>query len=308
MRAKNIFFLIFSVFVLLGTAWNFYTWQSGKTLLINAGGFGISPPRLDFNVHPGEAASQSVKILRSGPADRAAINYRLKNSDFQNWFSFFPAEQAFFQKDKYQADVQVILNVPANTAPGLYRQTAYFIFSSEEQKKGVGINLGARLDIMVSVEKPALAVSGNLRAWTLSDKSFIQEYQGEFIRETGSGIMYYVDGIAGYLIKIRDQEDLNDLIRLRALGVKNSILEKIPPASEIPNTPPPAVSDLALARTLAGKFLLETEQQGQTWFVEPLTFRRHYLPPTEKALITIWNLCSPVSQEKIYQALGRNIY
>jgi len=135
MRAKNIFFLIFSVFVLLGTAWNFYTWQFGKTLLINAGGFGISPPRLDFNVHPGEAASQSVKILRSGPADRAAINYRLKNSDFQDWFSFFPAEQAFFQKDKYQADVQVILNVQPIRRPAFIGKLRILFSHLKNRKK-----------------------------------------------------------------------------------------------------------------------------------------------------------------------------
>jgi hypothetical protein len=66
------------------------------------------------------------------------------------------------------------------------------------------------------------------------------------------------------------------MLRGFGLGITNANLATIPEAGS-------GQAPTALARTLAGRILLQTEEHGEAWYVHPETFERHYMKDGDEA-------------------------
>ena len=108
-------------------------------------------------------------------------------------------------------------------------------------------------------------------------------------------------------------EDAFSLMRKLGLGITNKDLEKIVPETvEIGNLENQNITNNTLSHDLAGRILLQVEESGEAWYVNPLTFKRHFLGRPKDAFMLMRELglgisnnnlvevpCTKVKQEEI---------
>ncbi len=85
-----------------------------------------------------------------------------------------------------------------------------------------------------------------------------------------SGEAYYVDPITRARYYLKDGATAYEFLRTFGLGITTANLEQIPEAGS-GDTPG------SLARSTAGRILLQVDSLGEAWYVHPETLERHYM-------------------------------
>ncbi|MCR4280172.1 MAG: serine hydrolase [Candidatus Komeilibacteria bacterium] len=97
------------------------------------------------------------------------------------------------------------------------------------------------------------------------------------------GRAWYVNPSDKTRYYLRDGNEAYSLMRELSLGITNSDLAKIP-------TQKNQVSDTKLVARVAGKILLQVEEHGEAWYVDPKDGLRHYLRDGQAAYDIMRNL------------------
>ena len=98
-------------------------------------------------------------------------------------------------------------------------------------------------------------------------------YYGRLLVETAdSKEAWYVNPVDGKTSYFSDPANALIVMPLLALGISDKNLLLIARTEDTAGS-----FDLALSKRLAGRFLLQVESRGQLWYVNPTTYKRHFV-------------------------------
>jgi hypothetical protein len=113
------------------------------------------------------------------------------------------------------------------------------------------------------------------------------------VENNGEGWYVYPPSDERYYLGRPD--DAFAIMRTLSLGISDVDLARIPAASDV------ATGDLALRQRLAGYILLQVEQHGEAWYVDPLTLRRSFLGRPSEAFAIMTNFGLGISSANLAQ-------
>lgn len=90
------------------------------------------------------------------------------------------------------------------------------------------------------------------------------------------GEAWYVDPISRHRYYLKDGPTAYEFLRSFGLGITNADLSKIPTEND-------AIGGGATAERLAGRILLQVEEHGEAWYVNPSDLKRYYLKDGNEA-------------------------
>ncbi|MDD5749507.1 MAG: S41 family peptidase [Patescibacteria group bacterium] len=104
---------------------------------------------------------------------------------------------------------------------------------------------------------------------------------------------WYIVPIKAEKFPLENTVDLNSLLNLFAQGIHNKDLEKISSKEALTNI------DYQLTHKFRGRFLLQTEEKGEAWYINPLDNQRYYISNNTQGLETLKNLAIDISRDKL---------
>lgn len=109
------------------------------------------------------------------------------------------------------------------------------------------------------------------------DKNLQSKLKGYILLQVESrGEAWYVNPVDGKRYYMKDGATAYQMMRNFGLGIANINLAKLPKENEKNNNP-------SLTNSLKGKILLQVEEHGEAWYVNPKTGYRHYMKDGEAA-------------------------
>ena len=84
------------------------------------------------------------------------------------------------------------------------------------------------------------------------------------------GEAWYVDPVTKSRVFLGRPDDAFKIMREHALGISDDNLEQIARSDE-------SRSSGSIARRLAGRIVLQVEANGEAWYINPITLKRHFL-------------------------------
>jgi hypothetical protein len=104
------------------------------------------------------------------------------------------------------------------------------------------------------------------------DKALEERLKGRILLQVESkGEAWWIDPTTNAKILLGRPDDAFRIMRESGLGISNSDLNKILSSDDS------AMSNSALAKKLSGRILLQVEDKGKAWYVNPLDLKRYYL-------------------------------
>jgi regulator of sirC expression with transglutaminase-like and TPR domain len=91
------------------------------------------------------------------------------------------------------------------------------------------------------------------------------------------GEAWYVDPVSGKKYYMKDGQVAYSLMRSFGVGISDADLAKIPTGPNDKNV------DKALVNRMKGKILLQVQQHGEAWYVNPVDGYRYYLKDGQAA-------------------------
>jgi len=143
MNKKVLFVLIIVLFVLF----------NADTI---SAGFGISPPYvISDRLYPGAHFEQEIVLSRGDPKEDLEAKITIDAPEIEDWFDFNPGKEFLLPKGQQQVSIMVKVDVPEDADYKNYEGYIYIKTSPVEgdEKPGVSIALGARVDIDLIVTK-----------------------------------------------------------------------------------------------------------------------------------------------------------
>jgi len=102
-------------------------------------------------------------------------------------------------------------------------------------------------------------------------KDLIDRLQGQIMLAVDyHGEAWYIDPISRLRYYLKDGPTAYEFLRSFGLGITNADLAKIPAEGDI-------VGGGALAEQLSGRILLQVEEHGEAWYVNPSDLKRYYM-------------------------------
>jgi uncharacterized protein YkwD len=139
-------------------------------------------------------------------------------------------------------------------------------------------------DFYLSVLLAAVAIAA-LFAATTQAETVAQRLSGKILLQVeAKGEAWYVNPETKERYFLGRPADAFEVMRSLGLGIKNSDIANIPEARSSHK------GDAALRKRLSGKILLQVEEKGEAWYVNPETMSRHYLGRPEDAFAVMREL------------------
>lgn len=119
-----------------------------------AGGFGITPPYIQsHSLKAGDTYIQEISVMRTDVSGSGAVKIYAVAPELKGWVDVLPASIIDFKPGEWIKNVKVRVRVPDQAAPGKYQGRVFFVNLPRKNEKGVAINIGARADINIKVNK-----------------------------------------------------------------------------------------------------------------------------------------------------------
>lgn len=114
-------------------------------------------------------------------------------------------------------------------------------------------------------------INGTARIRTVVNRNIYVRLKGRIILQVeNNGEAWYIDPLSARMFYLARPESAFQVMREHGLGITSADLATIPVAGD--NKP-----SSALARRLSGRIVLQVEDRGQAWYINPLTGKRHFL-------------------------------
>lgn len=114
-----------------------------------------------------------------------------------------------------------------------------------------------------------------------------------FLQVEADGELWYILPDTGERFYIKGPKEAINLIKLTGLGISNRDLMHIEAADGSASGP----YDLNLTKRLAGKFLLQVENNGEAWYVNPMDMKRYYLGRPHEAFALFGSIATGISNQ-----------
>jgi hypothetical protein len=227
-----IFFLMFSFFALSAVGFSVYDSSFFKTDNSSAEGFGISPPYFqNDNLKPGDSYSKTIGIMRSEAKTAAKAEVNIVADEIASWLIIKPGLLVNLNIGDFNTPLNITANIPINAKPGVYKGFIYLEMINDENNSGVGIRVGARIDIK-------LIVNGNekLTEEIPEEKNFeikndllYGQLKGKFIiKSTNTDEAYYISLDKKQAYYLGGSTSITAVINDQGRGISEKNLEKIP--------------------------------------------------------------------------------
>ena len=129
---------------------------------------------------------------------------------------------------------------------------------------------------------------------TTVDKKLVNRLKGWILLQVqGYGEAWYVYPKNGKRYYLKDGDAAYEIMRYLSLGITNADLAKIPQSNS------DNVGNQTLVNQLKGKILLQTEQHGEAWYVNPADGKRYYLRDGNAAYQIMRNLSLGIKNDDI---------
>ncbi len=247
--------VIFACFVLIGLGLAGYTLYQANIVdkqPAGAGGFGISPPFVRAGtLKPGETYKKTITIQRSDSEEPQAILISVDAPLISDWIAILPTSKPLFAVGRTQVKVTVGLTVPDDAYNGSYEGYIYISLPGTVGS-GVGIGLGARVDVAVTVaggrdRAGAIAPKVDQDFVRLSSGNLVRRLRGRIIlRVYNHGEIWYINGDNTYAYFLPVTASGPEIVRMIATSTIRSFLDKIPIATgrgESPDSDRDGLSD-----------------------------------------------------------------
>jgi len=117
-------------------------------------GFGVSPPYvISDRLYPGAHFEQEIVLSRGNPNEELEAKITVDAPEIEDWFNFKPGKEFLLPKGQQQVSMIVEVDIPEDVDYKNYEGYIYIKTSpvAGEEKAGVSIALGARVDIDLTV-------------------------------------------------------------------------------------------------------------------------------------------------------------
>ncbi|MFZ4631819.1 MAG: hypothetical protein ACOYL8_01260 [Patescibacteria group bacterium] len=135
------------------------------------------------------------------------------------------------------------------------------------------------------------------------DKNLVKRLAGRILLQTERfGQAWYLDAVSLQRYYLADGPTAYEALRKFGLGINNVNLAKIPvaPKSAIPSDYVKSSNySTALANKLKGRIVLQVENHGEAWYINPTDGYRYYLASGEAAYQIMRQLSLGISNENI---------
>lgn len=110
-----------------------------------------------------------------------------------------------------------------------------------------------------------------------------------------NGELWYLAPASLERFMVKSSYDMARLMRLNGLGIKNADLTEIPAYGEAK----PAKADMAMTRRLAGRILIQVENKGEAWYVNPSDHMRYSLGTPQQAFALFKQIALGITNKDI---------
>jgi len=137
----------------------------------------------------------------------------------------------------------------------------------------------------------------------LVDQSFVRGVSGKILLQVEeNGEAWYVEPVSNKRFFLGRPGDAFQVMRDAGLGITNNDINKIPDATEVYSSQ----HDRVLANRLLGHILIQVEENGEAWYVNTITAKRHFLGRPADAFTVMRELGLGISNDDIRKvALGQ---
>lgn len=130
----------------------------------------------------------------------------------------------------------------------------------------------------------------------LADDAIIDHVRGRIVLNVeGAGEAFYVSPADDLRYSLGHPDEAFEVMRRFGLGISNANLALIPPEGST------AIGSRALRDRLAGRIVLQVEQHGEAWYIDPLTTHRRYLGRPQDAFNLMRSLGLGMTREDLAQ-------
>ena len=117
------------------------------------------------------------------------------------------------------------------------------------------------------------------------DKKLTSRLKGKILLQTeNNGEAWYVDSDTEKKFYLQDGKSAHAALQAFGLGISKADLEKIPKVDSN------KIGDKKLTNRLKGRILLDVENNGEAWYVDPVSGKRHYMRNGKEAYKIMKNL------------------
>jgi predicted GH43/DUF377 family glycosyl hydrolase len=149
-----------------------------------------------------------------------------------------------------------------------------------------------RIAIRIGFLCSLILIGGGMGSFARAAENPREDLAGSVLLQVEEkGEAWYYDPQTFRLHYLGRPHDAFELLKEKAIGVRNSDLAKIPTEKE------QREGDLAFRKRMAGRILLQVEDHGKAWYVYPKNLKRYYLGGPRDALRIFQTLGLGVKQE-----------
>lgn len=133
------------------------------------------------------------------------------------------------------------------------------------------------------------------------DAGLVNRVRGRILLQVEDlGQAYWVKPKTGAKVFIKDGSSAYEIMRFSGLGITSADLAKVPVgdiASGVSNTK--AVYDNTLAKNVSGQILLDVQNHGEAWYVNPVDGKRYYMKDGAAAYQIMRNLSLGINNDNL---------
>jgi hypothetical protein len=133
------------------------------------------------------------------------------------------------------------------------------------------------------------------------DAGLVNRVRGRILLQVEDlGQAYWVKPKTGAKVFIKDGSSAYEIMRFSGLGITSADLAKVPVgdiASGVSNAK--AVYDSALAKNVSGQILLDVQNHGEAWYVNPVDGKRYYMKDGAAAYQIMRNLSLGINNDNL---------
>jgi hypothetical protein len=288
---------ITAIFILLSLSITAGLIYQSKKLQVDAGqaaSFGIAPPFLHFNgLKPGEKAKASVRVLRGDHEGAQEVSAYFDGLEVAEWITM--PSSIRLAEGQNEAVYEFEIQIPATAKKGSYDGYLYLALGSEKRKSGVGIALGGRAEVRVSVVETdeEAAEARRTSSFARARGPLAERLEGAFVmRVEARGELYYIAPRTKLMYPLRSQAEFEALARAEARAIEDQLLLKVP----IRNKPSNSL-DPVFASSLAGNLLRPAARSAEIWYVSLGEAERSQIWPSPDILPALARLSIGLSEE-----------
>lgn len=148
--------------------------------------------------------------------------------------------------------------------------------------------------IKISIVGSIFALSLGFVVFSYASADLTQILSGKILIDVqNNGEAWYVNPLTRERYYLGRPDDAYAMMRIFGLGISNMDLAKIPEVGS------PQVGDRRLRERLSGRILLQIEEHGEAWYIDPVSLQRHYLGTAKDAFRIMQELGLGISSEEL---------